>query len=446
MYSVSELLTASLVAHANRVSLAFSFDQKGNEEKSRLYWGQAELLLNIANYLSDGSEFSDTMLSRITDIIEFIDSNSLDTLYNLSVIEYNFTLPIPGGGVGGGSGLSSVSVKVGEQLIKVTESTSNGITDYQLSSEYDGISLYDKVTGIDNNLSSINDRIDGLGNEFLSKDDTVTESVTSNGVGSIGGISDGMTIPAGMSFQEFLNALLVKAIPATYTQSTSSISDNVDTTIEIGQTFSPVLTITYNQNDSGAPIESRFYKNGILINTDSTIPFQHTASSEDFSVDGQTLQYSGQVDHQQGAQKFDNLGNPSGDPSVLVPARVGLTTNTITIYGRRRIFYGKNNQAPSGVEDVRSFQWSQFSTINTFSVSVSVGDVSVEIGIPSHKTLSSAIFVGSLTNDETSTFLSTEQIVSTNGAENKYPDNYKVYRYVPSVPFGSNAVYNFTLS
>lgn len=433
MYTPEHLLTSSLVAHSNVVEKAFNKDLKGKD--SCLHWFHATELLSISKYLSEDIDFSDNILEIITDIIECIDSDSLSTLYNLSLIDSDFSLP----NNSGVSGNITIRPKLNEKNIVVDNLSTNTEAIFELSIEHEGESLYDKLSDIDETIESLDDL-------YLSKDDTVTEEVTVNGVGSVGGVDDGYTFPVGMSFQEYLTKVYVKSNPASYSQSTSSISDNISNVVEVGETFTPTLSISYTKRDSGDAIRARFYRNGSLINTDESIPFSFTASSEDLVNDGDYITYSGQVDHEQGDQKYDNLGNPSGDPSVLVPARNGLSSGSTSITARRKIFYGKNNSQPSNSSDVRSFNYNQFSTDNTFSINVNNGDTSVEFAIPSNKTLSSVIFVGALVNDETSVFLSSEQIISVNGDENKYPDNYKIYRYSPSVPFGSDAVYNITIS
>lgn len=273
----------------------------------------------------------------------------------------------------------------------------------------------------------------------------VTEDITSNGVGTVGGVASGDVIATGTTLTQFLKKLLQKSVAATYSQSTASISDNVASTVEVGQSFTPTLSISYTQRDSGAASTARFYRAGVLINTDNSAPFSHVAATEDLSSET-SLSYSGQVDHAQGAQKYDNFGDPSGNPATAVPARTGLSAGSVTISAKRKIFGGKNNAAPTTSALVRALASSQYTNDNTLSISVSAGDTSVEIAIPSYKNLVTAQFVGALTSIQTQTFLNTETTVSVEGAEGKYPTNYKVYRYVPTVPFASSAVYNFTFS
>lgn len=325
-----------------------------------------------------------------------------------------------------------VSPDVDENVLEVRVEPDTGSINYRLSASIGGVPLDQYIS-----------------ETFLTINETLTEEITSNGVGTVGGISEGFTFPAGMSFVDFVKSIFQKAIPASYSQSSASLGTSQSTVVEVGQFYSPPLTISYNQRDSGVATEGEFFINGISVDVQATSQssYSYTPAAIKLTAEGASMSYRGEVNHAQGPQKQDNFGNDSGDPAVLVPARNNLSTNTITVIARRRLFYGIDKVTPTNSTEVRSLGDSQYATDNTFSITVPIGTISVGFAIPSHKTLSQVLFVGALTNDETGNFLPTETIVATSGQDvGQDMDNYKVYMYVPTVPFSSNVRYDVTLS
>jgi hypothetical protein len=317
-----------------------------------------------------------------------------------------------------------------ENVIKVREEQTSGGLQYYLSASINNIPLDEYIN-------------DG----FLTIEDTLVEEVISNGVGTVGGVEPGHVFSVGTSLVEIMNQIFSKVIPAVYTESSTIISDNVPSTIEVGQLITATLTITYSQKDSGPTTAGEFFVNGGSVDDQvGSAPFVHVDIQRTINAPGGTITFRGTVDHSQGAQKFDNFGNPSGDPATEVPARMNVSTNTLVVTGRRNIFYGTSNPVPADSDDVRSLGSSQFDTDNTFSVTANIGATSVDFGIASYKTLSSVTGVGSLISDETQTFLDSENIIEVFGQNNNYPDNYKVYRYQPNIPFESVIRYDVTLT
>ena len=94
--------------------------------------------------------------------------------------------------------------------------------------------------------------IDKDNNTVMNTPRTQTDIVV-NGVTGLG-IGNGETIAAGASIDEIVKMLVQKAVPASYTKPTLSLSNNggqASGNVEAGTTITPKLKATFTKNDAG---------------------------------------------------------------------------------------------------------------------------------------------------------------------------------------------------
>jgi hypothetical protein len=281
--------------------------------------------------------------------------------------------------------------------------------------------------------------IEGL-DTSLSGAGAMTEDFTVKAV-SQGSYNDGNTIPAGTSLEEVIKNMLQQRVPATYAQPTLSLNTAATLNPEIGTNISALLNPAWNKGDAGDATQFRIKRDGATLQT------TNASTPESFLAEFQLLvstSFTAEADYQQGVQKFDNLGDPSGTP---------ISANTIvsaarTFAPRRNTFYGADTQTSAAATSaaVRSLGNAVLGHANgsTFTVNIPAGSTRVSIAYPATlRTLNSVKYVEVGNSEVKDTF--TETTVSVEGANGASPTNYRVFTYRPSIPFGSAATYTVTI-
>lgn len=278
----------------------------------------------------------------------------------------------------------------------------------------------------------LEDMVDSLG-------DTTATPITVVGT-NIGQISDGQTIPAGTTLQQFAEMICTTVVPADYENPIASLAmSGAQTTVEVGESFSPQLNVTFDQNDAGAVNAVEFKVGGTAIQTGSALSFTHTNQKEPTPT---TRMYEAVVSYDQGAQKQDNTGANSGTP---IPAG-SITTNTRSVSVRYKTWWAKNVPAPTNSTQVRALPNNEWDNVNVVNIPIEAGDTSVNFVIPSNKTLVKVEFIGVTTVDQTAVFQASETIVQVTGADGANPVDHNRYRYEPAASFSGNSTYKITLS
>jgi hypothetical protein len=258
---------------------------------------------------------------------------------------------------------------------------------------------------------------------------------------SQGSYSDGNTIPAGTSLEAVIKNMLQQRVPAAYASPTLSLSSATTLNPEIGTNVSASLVSNWNKGDAGDATQFRVNQDGVLVQTtNGSTPGNYSAS---FQLLANTS-FSAEADYQQGAQKYDNLGDASGTP-VAAGTR---TSSALSFTPRRASFYGADTgtSAASTSATIRLLGNSVLGHANgsTFTLNIPAGSTRVSIAYPATlRALNSAKYVEVGNSEVKDTF--TETSVSVEGANGASPTNYRVYTYRPSIPFGSAATYTVTI-
>ena len=184
--------------------------------------------------------------------------------------------------------------------------------------------------------------IDKNGNTVMSTSRT-QEDIVVNGVTGLG-ISDGATISAGTSLEDFVKMVVQKAIPATYTKPTISIANNggqASGNVEAGTTITPKLKATFTKNDAGDLTSIVIKNGGTEVANGTTSPLTYDGDS--VVIGDESVTFTASATYGDAPVKTNNLGQESTENWF---AGGTINSGNYTITGKRNAFYG------TGVGDV----------------------------------------------------------------------------------------------
>ena len=270
---------------------------------------------------------------------------------------------------------------------------------------------------------------------------SVTEDFQVYGV-TQGTYSDGNTIAAGTSLEEVVKNMLQAVIPASYQAPTLGLNGSAPTTVEAGTTLTPTITPSWLQRDGGAPILYTLKKNGGDVQSNaSAIPYTDGA----FVLGDTTVNYQANETYNGGPVKLNNQGNPS--PAGQIGAGTA-TSNTLIYTGKRNLFYGFDTGtiAPADSAAVRILTTKQLGPVNgtSFTLNIPAGTKRIVFAYPATlRDVSNVKYVELGNGEVKDTFELTTFDVE--GAAGFTAIAYKIYSYVPAVPFGDAVTYVVTI-
>ena len=293
--------------------------------------------------------------------------------------------------------------------------------------------------------------------QFSSVSASLNSSLTATSLSSpvtsdvtVGGIEVSQVIPKNTSFQQFVETLLTKIYYPTITAPSATMSSNIGTNVEAG-TQGITLTVNLNRGAitgktvSGIwdPNTLQDYRSGtatqyIILGVNNGTTSSYTSAAA--IIQEGTNTFNGSVTYATGPQPVDSKGQ-----NYLSP----LASNTIAVstpvYGRRKAFYGVDNNAANS-SDIRSLAGSLLNPSNgsTFTISIPIGTVNVVFAYPSSlRNVTSVLYEEGFDADVKGNF--TSSTVSVEGANSYTATNYKVYKYTPVTAFTQAATYNVTI-
>lgn len=288
--------------------------------------------------------------------------------------------------------------------------------------------------------------IDKNGNTVMSTSRT-QEAVTVNGVTGLG-IANGETIPAGISFDEFVKMVVQKAIPATYTKPTLSLANNggqASGNVETGSSITPKLKATFTKNDAG-DLESIVIKQGeteVANGTESPL----TYSGEAIVIGDETITFTASADYGDAPVKQNNLGADSKE-NWFEGATVSSSGYSIT--GKRNLFYGTGVGAvPEVTSDmVRGLVNTKLAPTqgHSFNINVAVGQQYIAFAYPATlRDVNNVTYVEANDSGMASNFTKTTiDVADARGGENGLM-SYKVYTYAMAVPAAAAMTFKVTI-
>lgn len=268
-----------------------------------------------------------------------------------------------------------------------------------------------------------------------------------NGVTGLG-IGNGQTITAGKTIDEVVKMLVQKAIPATYTKPTLSLSNNGGTAagnVEAGTTVTPKLKATFNKNDAGDLSAISISKGGSAVANGDASPL--TYDGDAVVIGDETISFTASATYADAPVKNNNLGQESKE-NWFSGSSVGSTAYKIT--GKRNLFYGTGvGEVPELTSDVvRGLSNKKLDPAANynFNVSVAVGQQYIVIAYPATlRDLNNVTYVEANDSGMAANFTKTTIDVADARGDNNGPMSYKVFTYAMAVPAAAGMTFKVTI-
>ena len=288
--------------------------------------------------------------------------------------------------------------------------------------------------------------IDGDGNTVISTTRT-QEAVTVNGVTGLG-IANGQTIPAGISFDDFVKMIVQKPIPATYTKPTIAIANNggqASGNVEAGTSITPKLKATFTKNDAGDLTAISILQGSNSVKNGTASPLSYDGSA--VVIGDETITFTASATYGDAPVKKNNLGAESKENWF---AGGTITSSEYSITGKRNLFYGTGVGAVPTVDSamVRGLSNTKLAPTQgySFNITVDVGQQYIAFAYPSSlRDVNNVTYVEANDGGMASSFTkSTVNVADARGGENGLTE-YKVYTYAMAVPAAASMTFKVTI-
>lgn len=273
------------------------------------------------------------------------------------------------------------------------------------------------------------------------------EAITVNGVTGLG-IADGATIPAGVSFDDFVKMVVQKAIPATYTKPTISLANNggqASGNVEAGTSITPKLKATFTKNDGGTLTKIAIKKGSTEVATGTTSPLTYTGDA--FVIGDETVTYTATATYGDAPIKQNNLGQDSTENWF---AGSTASSGNYSITGKRKLFYGTGVGAVPTVTSsmVRDLTNTKLAPTQGYSwnINVAVGQQYIAFAYPADlRDVNNITYVEANDSGMASSFTKTTINVADARGGNNGLKSYKVYTYAMAVPAAAGMTFKVTI-
>lgn len=276
---------------------------------------------------------------------------------------------------------------------------------------------------------------------------TTQEAITVNGVTGLG-IADGATIPAGISFEQFVKMVVQKAIPATYTKPTVSLSNNggqASGNVEAGSSITPKLKASFTKNDAGTLTKIAIKKGSTEVHTGTTSPLSYSGSA--FTIGDETVTFTATATYGDAPVKNNNLGQESKENWF---AGDTVSSSNYSISGKRNLFYGTGSGAIPTINSgmVRGLANTKLnpSQGTSFNITVAVGQQYIAFAYPATlRDVNNVTYVEANDSGMASNFTkTTTNVADARGGSNGLK-SYKVYTYAMAVPAAAAMTFKVTI-
>ena len=309
---------------------------------------------------------------------------------------------------------------------------------------------YNIYANTDGNLYLVNDA--GV-ETLIGSGGVITADITADL--AVGGIDAGDIVASGSDLQDFVTQLLSTTFFPTFTAPSFTLTENISNTLEIGTITNVTLSANFNRGAIVGDLVLGVWNSGVaqdfragtaieyIINGTNTGTTPSLLVSNYQVVSG-NQNWSATVNYNTGPQPLDSKGNNFSSPL----SSGGLSDSTPNVNGVRRYFYGTetNTTVYTSSAEVRAATSSGLNPSNgtTFTINIPIGAEMVVFAYPETlQDVDSVTYVEGLGAEVKGVFNQTTVSVESANAFDSV--NYKVYTYIPAVPFSATATYNVTI-
>jgi hypothetical protein len=288
--------------------------------------------------------------------------------------------------------------------------------------------------------------IDKDNNTVINTPRTQTDIVV-NGVTGLG-IGNGETISAGATIDDIVRMLVQKAVPATYTKPTLSLSNNggqASGNVEAGSTITPKLKATFTKNDAGDLTAISIKKGSDAVVNGTSSP--QVYDGEDIVIGDETITFTASATYGDAPVKKNNLGQESTENWF---AGDTMSSTAYSITGKRNMFYGTGvGDVPTVDSDfVRGLVNKKLAPAQSTSVTinVAVGQQYIAFAYPATlRDVNNVTYVEANDSGMASSFTKTTVDVADARGDNNGLMSYKVYTYKMAVPAAAGMTFKVTI-
>lgn len=270
---------------------------------------------------------------------------------------------------------------------------------------------------------------------------------TLNGT-DLGALKSGQTIPSGVDMDDLLKMITQKAIPATYSQPTVSISNNggqASGAVEAGTSIAPKLRAVFNKNDAGDLTKLEVKKGAESVGNGTNTPYDY--AGDPIVIGDETLTFTAVATYKEGPIKNNNLGQQSPNGHIMAGSK---TSSNYNIVGQRNMFYGTgvgslpelNSVLVRGLSNKKLNPTQGYS----FNISIAIGQQYVVFAYPSTlRDVNQVMYVETNDTGMASSFTKTlVDVADARGGENG-KKQYKVYTYQMATPAAAPMTFKVTI-
>lgn len=273
------------------------------------------------------------------------------------------------------------------------------------------------------------------------------EDIVVNGVTGLG-IGNGETISAGATIDEIVKMLVQKAVPATYTKPTVSLSNNggqASGNVEAGTTITPKLKATFTKNDAGDLTAISIKKGSAAVVEGTSSP--QVYDGDDIVIGDETISFTASATYGDAPVKKNNLGQDSKENWF---AGDTVNSSAYSITGKRNMFYGTGvGEVPTVNSDfVRGLVNKKLAPAQgtAVTINVAVGQQYIAFAYPATlRDVNNVTYVEANDSGMASSFTKhTIDVADARGGENGLM-SYKVYTYKMAVPAAAAMTFKVTI-